>query len=161
MLDPPAQLEHRYPAWSTTPSAVTYLQQKLPVPTTLTGLPFRQRSTTHASSYLSESSKTCHGRATIHGSSATSCTRNKEKSLLYCPKRTLLSFTFANSPLFSTQGAFLPHNGKHAPTQPNSSRLEHAARCITMPVNSRSSMFESSLAMPPRPSHFVEHKRFP
>ena len=87
---------------------------------------------------------------------------NNEKSLRYCPKRALLSFTFANSPLFSTQGAILPHKRKHAPTQPNSSRLEHAARCITMPVNSRSFMFESSLAMPPEPSHFVEHDiRFP
>ena len=87
---------------------------------------------------------------------------NKEKSLRYCPKRALLSFTFANSPLFSTQGAIPPNNRKHVPTQPNSSRLEHAARCITMPVNSRSFMFESSLAMPPEPSHFVEHDiRFP
>ena len=155
MLDPPAQLEHRYPAWSTTPSAVTYLQQKLPVPTTLTGLPFRQRSTTHASSYLSESSKTCHGRESPSTEAPLRpAQENKETRFRYdCPKCTLLSFTFANSPFCSTQGAILllPHNKKHAP--PHSSRLQHAARCITMPVNS---------AMPPEPSHFIEHDiRFP
>jgi len=157
LLDAPAEHEDRDPAWSTTPSAVTYVQQKLPCPHNPYWSP--NSPTIHHTRLLPPHICPNRRRPAAAASPSTGAPlrpaqENKQTRFRYdCPKCTLLSFTFANSPFCSTQGAILllPHNKKHAP--PHSSRLQHAARCITMPVNS---------AMPPEPSHFIEHDiRFP